>query len=50
MTAMSFRCSRPSNWIEPRQTLDADQRRRAYGPVQPMEEKPGLLRKILGLV
>lgn len=47
MTAYRFRSSRPHEWILPRPHIDAHQRYRTYGPIQPMDE-PSFLERLLG--
>lgn len=50
MTPSSYRSSRPNQWISPRQSLDAHQRFRAYGPIQPMEQpRTGIFARLLGV-
>lgn len=43
MSSLNYRSSRPDSWTNPRPHSDASLRRRAYGPIQPMDEERGLL-------
>ena len=47
MSSMSFRSSRPDNWVQPRAHRDASLRYMKHGPLLPMEE-PGLLARMFG--
>jgi hypothetical protein len=45
MSGLSFRSSRPDNWVMPRPFHDASLRYQMHGPIQPMEE-PSLLERL----
>ena len=45
MSSLSFRSSRPDNWVSPRPYSDASLRRMSHGPIQPMEQ-PGFLQRL----
>lgn len=47
MSAFSYRGSKPAQWVQPRPPMNACQRFRIYGPIQPME-RPGLFGRLLG--
>lgn len=47
MSAYLFRSIGPNNWVLPRQNMDENQRRKTYGPIQPMEPI-GLLGRLMG--
>ncbi len=48
MSGLSFRSSRPDNWVHPQPYRDASMRYQVHGPIRPMEE-PGLIARLLGL-
>jgi hypothetical protein len=48
MSSLTFRSSRPDCWTSPRPYSDASLRRRAHGPIQPME-RPSLWQRLLGV-
>ena len=48
MSNLSFRSSQPDAWILPRPHRDASQRYMAYGPIQPMDERPGFWQRLFG--
>jgi len=45
MATLCFRSSRPDKWVMPRPYSDPSLRKRAYGPIRPMEE-PGLFERL----
>jgi hypothetical protein len=45
---MSYRGSRPDSWTMPRPHTDASLRYHKHGPIQPMDEERGFLRRLLG--
>ncbi|WP_347304062.1 hypothetical protein V5740_05465 [Croceibacterium sp. TMG7-5b_MA50] len=47
MSSLSFRSSQPDRWTMPRPHQDASTRYRIYGPILPMEERPGFLARFL---
>ncbi len=47
MAVISIRTSRPDGWT-PRQKIDPGLRRHRHGPIQPMVEDRGLLRRLFG--
>ncbi|MDE8650738.1 hypothetical protein [Novosphingobium album (ex Liu et al. 2023)] len=48
MSAFVFRSSRPHESILPRAHRDAHQRYLTYGPIVPMDSRPGLIERIFG--
>jgi hypothetical protein len=49
MTPVTYYRSRPDTWTVPRWKLDASERRRIFGPIQPMDEHQSILARLLGL-
>lgn len=50
MTPVSYLSSRPDPWAVPRWRIDPCERRRIYGPIQPMESERGLIARLLARV
>lgn len=48
MSPFVYRTSRPHESILPRAHRDAHLRYLTYGPIQPMDEPPGLLARLFG--
>ncbi|WP_260926600.1 hypothetical protein [Novosphingobium sp. 9] len=48
MSAYVFRSSRPHESVLPRSHRDAHQRLNTYGPIQPMDQPAGILRRLFG--
>lgn len=48
MSNLSYRSSQPDAWILPRAHRDASQRYMTYGPIQPMDERPGFWQRLFG--
>ena len=46
MSSYTFRSSRPDSWVQPRAYRDASIRFMTYGPIQPMQEEPGLFSRL----
>jgi hypothetical protein len=46
MSSLNYRSSRPDSWTMPRPHCDAALRRMKYGPIQPMDEDRGFLRRL----
>ncbi len=49
MSAMRYMSSNPDKWVQPRPHRDASLRYMMHGPIRPMDEEPGLLRKLFRL-
>jgi len=45
----TYRSSRADSWTYPRAHSDESSRRRAHGPIQPMEQSGGFLSRLFGL-
>ena len=48
MSSLSFRSSRPDNWVQPRPYTDPSQRYMRHGPILPMDEEPGFFARLFG--
>ncbi|MGH6730014.1 MAG: hypothetical protein ACREBK_07655 [Sphingomicrobium sp.] len=49
MSSASFRTSKPDAWTSPRSHRDASQRRMTYGPLVPMDDRPGFFTRLFGV-
>ncbi len=50
MSAMRFKSSNSDTWVQPQLHQDTSMRRMIHGPIRPMLEEPGLLRKFFKLL
>ncbi|WP_202391715.1 hypothetical protein [Pontixanthobacter luteolus] len=48
MSNLTYRSSRPDNWVQPRAYSDPSQRMMKHGRILPMEE-PGFLARLFGM-
>jgi hypothetical protein len=46
MASLSYRSSQPDRWVMPRPHRDASLRYMIHGPIQPMEQEPGLFARL----
>ena len=46
MATRCFHSTKPDAWTLPRPTSDPVARRRAYGPIKPMDEEAGVLHRM----